>query len=187
VTAVVTGTGGIEFVGTLAGKENSFITYTGPITVALPEDVPYSFYATAPGGRMLTDFRPSRANAGGTRPVCGMIFSRESYDYHVRYLDDIYSHLDVTFANAGSYLSGTLGTDTYYFFSDRSEMTFHTPFPQAIHILAEDRRNRADVGQPGQPLDVPECSTPLPDPDVRFTASTHSGLIFIHHILMRRQ
>jgi hypothetical protein len=187
VTAVITGTGGVEFVGTLAGRDNSFLTATGPITVALPEDVPYSFLATAPGGRLLTDFRPNRASANSVRPVCGMVFSGQAYDYRVRYLDDIYSHLDVAFANVGSYVSGTLSADAYYFFTDRSDVTFHTPFPQAIHILAENRRSSADVDRPGQPLGVSECSTPLPETDVRFTARTNSGLIYIHHILMRRQ
>lgn len=177
VTAAITGTGGIEFVGTLVGKENSFLTATGPITVALPDSATYSFHATAPGGRLLTDFLPARVRDGSLRPVCGLINSSATYDYHVRYLDDIYSHLDVTFASAGSYLSGTLGADTYYFFSDRGDLTIHTPYPQAVHILAETRT--------GQPQGVAECSLPAPDMPVRFTAHTASGLIFIHHILMR--
>jgi hypothetical protein len=185
VVAAITGTGGIEFVGTLIGRDNSFLAVTGPITVALPESTAYSFHAAAPGGRVLTDFQPARARDGSIRPVCGLINGGEAYDYHVRYLDDIYSHLDVSFANAGNYLSGTLGADIYYFFSDSQDLTFHTPYPQAIHILAENRFNRTDVDRPGQPLGVAECSLPAPDPPVRFTAHTQRGLIFIHHILLQ--
>ena len=184
VTAVVTGTGGIEFVGTLAGRDNSFLTFTGPITIALPEDVPYTFSVLSPNGRLLTDFRPRKSNAAAdARPVCGLIFRGQAYDYRVRYVDDIYSHLDVNFANAGTYFTGTLGADGYYFYTDRSDLTFYTPFPQAIHIYAENGRNSADIGQL---LNIPDCSG-LPKTDIRFTANTQSGMIFIHHILMRRQ
>jgi hypothetical protein len=105
----------------------------------------------------------------------------------VRRLDDIYSHLDVNFANAGTYLSGTLDANTYYLFTDRAEFTVYTPLPEVIHIYSNDGQESIDVNRPGQPLATADCTTPLPQPSVRFMAVTQSGLIFIHHILMQRQ
>jgi len=184
VTAAITETGGIEFVGTLRGKDNSFVTATGPITVALPEDVPYSFYVYAPSGQLATDFRLDKGGnpAQGPRPVCGQIDNGQTYDYHARYLEDIYGHLYVAFANAGTYLSGTLSTDSYYFYTDRTDIAVYTRFPQAIHIYPAAARNPA-----GQLQGVPDCDRLPPEPEVRFTVSTKSGFVFIHHILMNRQ
>lgn len=188
VTAAVTGSGGIEFVGTLAGQDNGFLTHTGPITIALPEDADYSFLVRTPNGRVITDFRPRKPNVADGRPVCGFVKGHQAYDYHVRYLDDIYSHLDINFANAGSsYLSGTLDANTYYLFTDRTEFTVYTPLPEVIHIYPDDGRESIDVNRPGQPLATADCTTPLPQPNVRFEVVTQSGLVFLHHILMRRQ
>ena len=187
VTASVTGTGGIEFVGTLAGQDNTFLTYTGPITIALPEDAAYSFRVNTTNGRVLTDFRPRKPNADEGRPVCGFVEGAKTYDYHIHRLDDIYSHLDINFANAGSYLSGTLDANTYFLFTDHPEFTVYTSLPEVIHIFSGDRRESIDVNRPGQPLATPDCNTPLPSTDVRFTVTTQSGLVFLHHILMRRQ
>ncbi|CAG0936150.1 hypothetical protein TFLX_05016 [Thermoflexales bacterium] len=158
----------IRFVGSLAeGPDNLFTTTDGgKITLALPDDLPYTF--TAYGGKqVLNDF------TAGTL-VCGTV-EGGLYDFHAQTTPSLVGHTSVgKWLTTTDYVSGTMIQNNYFLFhTNRSAVAKFLPAAGAPQ-------------QSGGTLWTSECDQPARQnavAPIRFTVQTgKKGIIEVRLI-----
>lgn len=102
--------GDIQFVGSLmANQPNYFETKgKGNITLALPDDVSYTFDATG-GDKVVNDFVPSSI-------VCGEAPPTATLDYHAEPIPGQIGHVNITYQSTTTHhISGTMMAQNHYY------------------------------------------------------------------------
>jgi hypothetical protein len=199
-----TSNGNIRFVGSLRpGSTHQFtVKETGNIQVAVPiyPDTMVTTPVTAP--RIVYRFNISTAanpveieypahgaatgNPASALPICGFIHSSGPYDYHIENTPAALGRIEISPVITSTYFfTGTLATNYFRFDTNQTRVSFFTPITQSIHIYTAAQLNQIKAGQASI---VPECEAALSDnlkDAITLTLTTESGLVYVHHRLMR--